>query len=78
MKMKNLSECAPGSRASVVKIHAEGALKQRLISFGIMKGAMIDVLAFSATKSTVEIKIGKMRLALRKQEAKMIEVQTDE
>lgn len=75
ISMKTLSECSAGKRVSVVKLHAEGALKQRLISFGFMKGALIEVLAYSTAKSTVEVKIGKMRLALRKEEAKLVEVQ---
>jgi len=72
--MHTLTECEKGCTATVVKLHAQGALKQRLVSFGIMKGAVVEVLGFAPAKSTVEIKIGRMRLALRNEEAKMIEV----
>jgi ferrous iron transport protein A len=61
----------------VVKLHAQGALKQRLVSFGVMKGARVEVIGFAPAKSTVEIKIGRMRLALRKDEAELIEVHAD-
>jgi ferrous iron transport protein A len=72
--MKKLTECPAASKAVVTKIHAEGPLKQRLLSLGIMRGAEVSVLAYSAAKSTVEIKVGKMQLALRKEEADLIEV----
>lgn len=72
-----LTECVKGCGATVVKLHAQGALKQRLVSFGVMKGARVEVIGFAPAKSTVEIKIGRMRLALRKDEAELIEVSAD-
>jgi len=72
--MKKLTECPTGCMATVAKIHATGPLKQRLISLGIMKGAGVTLLAYAIAKSTVEIKVGKMQLALRKDEADLIEV----
>lgn len=72
--MKKLTECPTGCVAIVAKIHASGPLKQRLISLGIMKGASLSLLAYSIAKSTVEVKVGKMQLALRKEEAELIEV----
>ena len=72
----DLLECKQNDILEVVKLHTQGALKQRLVSFGIIKGATISLLGYSPTKSTVEIKVGKMNIALRKEEAKAIEVQT--
>ena len=69
-----LTECMKGCSATVVKLHAQGALKQRLVSFGVMKGAQVQLLGFAPAKSTVEIKVGRMRLALRNEEAQLIEV----
>jgi ferrous iron transport protein A len=57
-----------------VKLNAPSELKQRLISFGIMKEAIIQVLEHAPAKSTIEVKVGKMRIALRAEEAQMIEV----
>jgi ferrous iron transport protein A len=59
----------------IVKLHAKDDLKQRLISFGIMKNTEVEVLEHAPAKSTIEIKIGKMRIALRAQEAALIEVE---
>lgn len=72
--MTLLNACTKGGMATVVKIHASGALKQRLISFGIMRGAEILMLECSPTKSTFEIKVGNVNLALRNEEAQLIEV----
>ena len=72
----NLLECGQSDSLEVVKVNTQGALKQRLISFGVIKGATISLLGYSPTKSTVEIKVGKMNIALRKEEAKAIEVKT--
>jgi len=73
--MKKLSICTKGEKLKVVKLNATGELKQRLISFGIMKEAIIEVLVYAPTKSTMEIMVRKMRIALRAKEAEMIEVE---
>lgn len=73
--MKTLYDCEKTSRVRVTKLNASRELKQRFISFGIMKGSEIEILQHTVSKSTVEIKIAKMRIALRDTEAKLIEVQ---
>ncbi|SFV55283.1 hypothetical protein MNB_SM-6-1537 [hydrothermal vent metagenome] len=59
----------------MTKIHANQTLKQRLISFGVMKGAELLVLEHAPRKKTIEVKVGKMRIALRAEEAECIEVE---
>jgi|GEM_PF-469841 len=73
-KTKKLSDCKKACKVKVTKLNAESELKQRLISFGIMKDAIIEVLELAPAKSTIEIKVGKMRIALRAVEADLIEV----
>lgn len=73
--MKTLLDCHKACVVKVIKLNAKDDLKQRLISFGIMKEAIIEVLEHAPGKSTIEIKIGKMRIALRGQEAQLIEVE---
>jgi len=72
--MTLLSACVRGGSCKVIKINATGALKQRLISFGLMKGAEVKMLECGMTKSTFEIKIGNVNIALRREEAELIEV----
>ncbi|MEA1891335.1 MAG: FeoA family protein [Campylobacterota bacterium] len=73
--MKTLNDCKKACKVRVVKLHAPKELKQRLISFGIMKEADIEVLEHAPVKSTIEIKVGKMNIALRAEEAQLIEVE---
>ena len=73
--MKKLIECDRGEKVRVLKLHAKDELKQRLISFGLMKEATVEVLEQAPAKQTIEVKVGKMRLALRAQEAELIEVE---
>lgn len=72
---KTIIECALNRTYLVKKLHTTGALRQRLISFGILKGAPIKYLASTKLNATYEIKVGKMTLALRKDEANKIEVE---
>lgn len=72
--MTLLSACTKGGTATVIKINASGALKQRLISFGLLKGAEVKMLECGMTKSTFEVKIGNVSIALRREEAELIEV----
>ena len=74
-KIQTLSNCKKACVVKVVKLNADSELKQRLISFGIMKEAVLEVLEHAPAKSTIEVKVGKMRVALRAQEADLIEVQ---
>ncbi|MDQ7044504.1 MAG: FeoA family protein [Sulfurimonas sp.] len=73
--MKTLIDCHKACKVKVLKLNAKTDLKQRLISFGIMKEATIEVLQYAPAKSTIEIKVGKMKIALRAQEAALIEVE---
>ena len=73
--MNTLYDCKINCKVKIKKLNANPELKQRFISFGIMKGSEVEVLQHTATKSTVEVKIGKMRIALRDSEAKLIEVE---
>jgi len=74
-KIKILSDCKKSCIVKVVKLNAPSELRQRFISFGIMKEAVIEVLEYAPAKSTIEIKVGKMRIALRAKEAELIEVE---
>ena len=73
--MKTLKDCKKACKVKVIKLNADSELKQRLISFGIMKEAVLEVLEHAPAKSTIEVKVGKMRIALRAEEAQLIEVE---
>lgn len=70
----NLTELTKGNKAEIVKISADKALKDRLNSFGVMKGEELLVKGCSLAKQTIEIEVGSTLIALRKDEAAKIEV----
>ena len=69
-----LTELTKGDKAEIVKIHAEKALKDRLSSFGVMRGEELIVKGCSLAKQTMEIQVGATLIAVRADEAAKIEV----
>ncbi len=70
-----LSDLKKDDRAIIKKINADKALKQRLSSFGVGKGAELSVETYSIGKKTYEIIVNDTMIALRDEEAKKIEVE---
>ena len=70
-----LIDLQKGNRATIVKIHADKALKDRLSSFGVMRGEELLIKGCSLAKQTMEIEVGSTLIALRKDEAEQIEVE---
>lgn len=63
-----------GEMASVDAINVNGDLKQRLNSLGLVRDSEVCVKHFGWFKSTVQIMINRTFIALRKEEAELIEV----
>ena len=61
--------------AKIVAINCDNILKNRLYSFGIVKGSIVTIEGLTLTKSTIEIKINQSKIALRLSEASKIEVE---
>jgi len=72
---KTIVDCLLNKTYIIKKLHTTGALRQRLISFGILKGVQIKYLSSTNLHATYEIQVGKMSIALRKEEAMKIEVE---
>lgn len=69
-----LNELKIKESAEVISINCDNVLKNRLYSFGIIKGAIVKIEELTLTKSTIEIKINQSKIALRLSEAEKIEV----
>jgi len=69
-----LNELKKGEKAIVLKVNANGELKQRLASFGLIKGASVEIIDCSIGKSTIEIMVDGTLLALRASEAEQIDI----
>lgn len=70
-----LSELVKGNRAEIIKIHADKVLRDRLTSFGVMRGEELTVKGCSIAKQTMEIEVGSTLIAVRSDEAERIEVE---
>lgn len=69
-----LDELNVGDKAVITSIDCEQALKNRLYSFGVVKGASVSAEEITLAKSTMEVRIGRTKIALRFSEAKAIGV----
>ena len=69
-----LNELKIKESAEIKSINCDNVLKNRLYSFGIIKGAIVKIEELTLTKSTIEIKINQSKIALRLSEAEKIEV----
>lgn len=72
--MKTLKDVRVGETATVVKLHGEGAVKQRIMDMGLTKGTEAYVRKVAPLGDPVEITVRGSELSLRKADAEMIEV----
>jgi ferrous iron transport protein A len=70
-----LSQLQKGEKGIIKSILADPELKQRLYSFGIIRGEELEMKEHSLAKQTIEIDIDGTLIALRKEEADKIEVE---
>jgi len=73
--MRTLRDAKVGETVIVVKIHGEGALKQRIMDMGIVKGAVLSIRKVAPLGDPVELTVRGYELSLRKKDAESIEIQ---
>jgi len=73
--MKTLRSVGVGGRATVVKLHGEGAVRRRIMDMGVTKGAELYVRKVAPLGDPIEINVRGYELSVRKVDAEMIEVQ---
>lgn len=73
--MKKLSDVQVGDTVTVVKVHDRGALKQKLLSMGIVKGSEIYVRKVAPLGDPMEVTVRGYELSLRRNDSEIIEVQ---
>ncbi len=69
-----LNELKKGETARVVRIDAPADLKNRLMSFGVIRGAQITISEYAPAKKTLKLAVNATMIALRFEEADHIEV----
>lgn len=74
MPANTLATLQPGDIATIVSIHAEEALHQRLLALGFRSGKQIELIRKAAFSGPLQVRIGTTDIVLRKSEAAKIKV----
>jgi len=72
-----LNKLKMGESGIITKILAKEPLKSRLLSMGFSRGEKVKVLKHTLAKNTYEVEVNRIPIALRKEEAKEIEVKKE-
>ena len=72
--MKTLKDVKVGQRATVARLHGEGAVKRRIMDMGITRGVEVLVRKVAPLGDPMELNVRGYELSLRKAEAERIEV----
>lgn len=73
-----LSELQTGERGVIIKVMGHGGFRRRIIEMGFIKGKTVEVLLNAPLKDPIKYKIMGYEISLRRQEAAMIEVMSEE
>lgn len=73
-----LSELKTGEKSVIVKVLGHGGFRKRIVEMGFIKGKTVEVLLNAPLKDPIKYKILGYEISLRRQEAEMIEVVSEE
>ena len=73
-----LSELKTGEKGVIIKVMGHGGFRRRIIEMGFIKGKTVEVLLNAPLKDPVKYKIMGYKISLRRNEAAMIEVVSEE
>lgn len=74
MPAATLDSLNPGESATIVELHAEEALHQRLLALGFRSGKRIDLVRRASFSGPLQVRIGTTDIMLRRSEARHITV----
>ncbi|MBQ8674243.1 MAG: ferrous iron transport protein B [Bacteroides sp.] len=73
-----LSELKTGEKGVIVKVLGHGGFRKRIVEMGFIKGKEVEVLLNAPLKDPVKYSVMGYEISLRRQEAEMIEVVSEE
>ena len=74
MSSTTLAALHPGDTATIVAIHAEEALHQRLLALGFRSGKQVELIRKAAFSGPLQVRVGTTDVLLRRNEAAKINV----
>ncbi|GAA0676814.1 MULTISPECIES: FeoA family protein [Clostridium] len=72
--MNTLKDVKVGYKATIIKLHGEGAVKRRIMDMGLTKGTEVYVRKVAPLGDPIELNVRGYELSIRKADAQMIEV----
>lgn len=72
--MRTLRDLEVGKKATITKLHGEGAIKKRLMDMGLTKGIEVEVRKVAPLGDPMEITVRGYELSVRKADAELIEI----
>ena len=73
--MKTLRDVKVGEKATIVRLHGEGALKRRIMDMGLTRGTQVLVRKVAPLGDPLELTVRGYELSVRKGDAELIEVE---
>ncbi len=73
--MFTLGDAKVGQTVKVIKLHGEGAIKRRIMDMGITKNVEIYIRKVAPLGDPFELNVRGYELSLRKEDARMVEVE---
>lgn len=73
-----LSELETGGKGVIVKVLGHGGFRKRIVEMGFIKGNTVEVLLNAPLKDPIKYRILGYEISLRRQEASMIEIISEE
>ena len=78
LKVMRLSELKTGEKGVIVKVLGHGGFRKRIVEMGFIKGKTVEVLLNAPLRDPIKYKVLGYEISLRRQEAEMIEVVSEE
>ena len=73
--MKTLRDVKVGEKATIAKLHGEGALKRHIMDMGLTRGTEVFVQKVAPLGDPMELTVRGYELSVRKGDAELIEVE---
>ena len=73
-----LSELKTGEKGVIVKVMGHGGFRKRIVEMGFIKGKTVEVILNAPLKDPIKYKLLGYEISLRRQEAEMIEIVSEE
>ena len=76
--MCQLDKLNPGQSATIIGFEKDGNITRRLMELGLVPGRRITLVRQAPLRDPVQLKVGSSRLFIRRAEASLVQVDTEE